>query len=180
VLSPPPSVRLHVATQPIDGRKGVDSLMVIVHPSVRAARSRLKPSMISTDPPSTKPTAAVICPCRASERRIASSADASHSLSAPSRSPRSATGISDNRRCPVCGSEMQTVCFSGGCEYLDVVPAELIVVQPKDETVRCPHDDTTMSADPAPRIVEDGKLGDTLLVRPSATNTSSTCPSRGR
>jgi transposase len=70
----------------------------------------------------------------------------------------------DNRRCPVCGSEMQTVCFSGGCEYLDVVPAELIVVQPKDETVRCPHDDTTMSADPAPRIVEDGKLGDTLLV----------------
>ncbi|MBK6517315.1 MAG: IS66 family insertion sequence element accessory protein TnpB [Polyangiaceae bacterium] len=30
MLSPPPSVRLHVATQPIDGRKGVDSLMVIV------------------------------------------------------------------------------------------------------------------------------------------------------
>jgi transposase len=30
VLSLPPSVRLYVATQPIDGRKGVDSLMVIV------------------------------------------------------------------------------------------------------------------------------------------------------
>jgi transposase len=30
VLSLPPSVRLHLATQPIDGRKGVDSLMVIV------------------------------------------------------------------------------------------------------------------------------------------------------
>jgi transposase len=30
VLSLPPSVRLFVATQPVDGRKGVDSLMVIV------------------------------------------------------------------------------------------------------------------------------------------------------
>jgi len=30
VLSLPPSVRLFVATQPIDGRKGADSLMVLV------------------------------------------------------------------------------------------------------------------------------------------------------
>lgn len=30
MLSLPPSVRLHVATQPVDGRKGVDTLMVIV------------------------------------------------------------------------------------------------------------------------------------------------------
>jgi transposase len=30
VLSLPPSVRLFVATQPVDGRKGADSLMVIV------------------------------------------------------------------------------------------------------------------------------------------------------
>jgi transposase len=30
VLSLPPSVRLFMATQPIDGRKGVDSLMVLV------------------------------------------------------------------------------------------------------------------------------------------------------
>ncbi len=30
MLSLPPSVRLFVATQPIDGRKGIDSLMVIV------------------------------------------------------------------------------------------------------------------------------------------------------
>jgi transposase len=30
VLSLPPSVRLFVATQPVDGRKGIDSLMVIV------------------------------------------------------------------------------------------------------------------------------------------------------
>jgi transposase len=30
VLSLPPSVRLYVASQPVDGRKGVDSLMVIV------------------------------------------------------------------------------------------------------------------------------------------------------
>jgi transposase len=30
VLSLPPSVRIFVATQPVDGRKGVDSLMAIV------------------------------------------------------------------------------------------------------------------------------------------------------
>ena len=30
MLSLPPSVRLYVATRPVDGRKGVDSLMVIV------------------------------------------------------------------------------------------------------------------------------------------------------
>lgn len=30
MLSLPPSVRLFVATQPVDGRKGIDSLMVIV------------------------------------------------------------------------------------------------------------------------------------------------------
>jgi transposase len=30
VLSLPPSVRLFIATQPIDGRKGADSLMVLV------------------------------------------------------------------------------------------------------------------------------------------------------
>jgi transposase len=30
VLSLPPSVRLFVASQPVDGRKGVDSLMVLV------------------------------------------------------------------------------------------------------------------------------------------------------
>jgi transposase len=30
MLSLPPSVRLYVATQPVDGRKGADSLMVIV------------------------------------------------------------------------------------------------------------------------------------------------------
>ncbi|MBL9023001.1 MAG: IS66 family transposase [Myxococcales bacterium] len=70
----------------------------------------------------------------------------------------------EKRRCPVCGQEMQTVCFADGCEYLDIIPAEIVVVQPKDEMVRCQHDDTTVSAEPAPRIVEDGKLGDTLLV----------------
>ena len=69
----------------------------------------------------------------------------------------------EKRKCPRCGAEMETVCFSDGCEYLDVVPAEFIVVQPKDETIRCPNDGVTVSAHPA-RIVEGGKLGDTLLV----------------
>jgi transposase len=35
VLSLPPSVRVFVATQPIDGRKGADSLMVIVRDQFR-------------------------------------------------------------------------------------------------------------------------------------------------
>lgn len=35
MLSLPPSVRLFVATQPVDGRKGVDSLMVLVRDVLR-------------------------------------------------------------------------------------------------------------------------------------------------
>jgi len=35
VLSLPPSVRLFVATQPVDGRKGADSLMVLVRDVLR-------------------------------------------------------------------------------------------------------------------------------------------------
>jgi transposase len=35
VLSLPPSVRVFVATQPVDGRKGADSLMVIVRDVLR-------------------------------------------------------------------------------------------------------------------------------------------------
>lgn len=70
----------------------------------------------------------------------------------------------DKRKCPICGAEMETMCFTLGCEYLDIIPAEIVVVQQKDETVTCPHDNTTVSAEPAARIVEGGKLGDTLLV----------------
>jgi transposase len=35
VLSLPPSVRLYVATQPVDGRKGPDSLMALVRDELR-------------------------------------------------------------------------------------------------------------------------------------------------
>jgi hypothetical protein len=38
VLSLPPSVRLFIATQPIDGRKGTDSLMVLVRDVLRLDR----------------------------------------------------------------------------------------------------------------------------------------------
>lgn len=70
----------------------------------------------------------------------------------------------DRRKCPVCGAEMETVCFETGCEYLDVIPAQIVVVQQKDETVACPNDSTTLRAETPGRIVEGGKLGDTLLV----------------
>jgi transposase len=68
------------------------------------------------------------------------------------------------RKCPACGAEMATVCFTPGCKYLDVVPAEFIVVETQDEVVECPNDHTTVCAEPPGRIVEDGKLGDALLV----------------
>src|ERR1700733_6144843 len=67
------------------------------------------------------------------------------------------------RICATCGAEMKTVGFSC-CEMLDVIPAKIIVTQRLDETVACPHDDAIVSAPPTPRIVERGKLGDTLLV----------------
>jgi transposase len=67
------------------------------------------------------------------------------------------------RVCPQCGATMKTVGFSC-CETLDVIPARVVVVQRRDETVACPHDDAIVSASPPPQIVERGKLGDTLIV----------------
>ena len=67
------------------------------------------------------------------------------------------------RTCPVCGAEMTTVGHSR-CEKLDVVPAQIVVVERLDERVACPKDDTIVSAPTPPAIVEGGKLGDTLLV----------------
>src|SRR5436305_723901 len=64
---------------------------------------------------------------------------------------------------PPGGATMTTVSFSC-CETLDVIPARIVVVQRRDETVACPKDDTIVSASPPPQIVERGKLGDTLLV----------------
>jgi len=39
------------------------------------------------------------------------------------------------RICPKCGSEMKTVAHTVGCETLEVIPAQVIVVQRVDETV---------------------------------------------
>jgi transposase len=69
----------------------------------------------------------------------------------------------EQRICPKCGAEMKTVGFSC-CEVLDIIPAKIVVVQRKDETLACPNDDTIVSAPVPPQIVERGKLGDALLV----------------
>jgi transposase len=69
----------------------------------------------------------------------------------------------DRRVCAQCGAEMKTVGFSC-CERLDIIPAEIIVTRREDETVACPNDDSIVSAEPPPQIVEKGKLGDTLIV----------------
>lgn len=67
------------------------------------------------------------------------------------------------RICPKCGSDMKTVGHST-CEILEVIPARVIVLQRRDETVACPHDDTIVSAPTPPELVERGKLGPTLIV----------------
>ena len=71
------------------------------------------------------------------------------------------------RICPKCGSEMTTVGHSV-CEVLEIIPAQIIVVEPRDETVACPHDDVIVSAPTPPQIVEKGKLGTTLIVEAMA------------
>lgn len=67
------------------------------------------------------------------------------------------------RICPVCGSEMTTVSHSV-CEILDVIPARVVVIQRRDETVACPHDNAIVSAPTPPQLVERGKLGTGLIV----------------
>ena len=67
------------------------------------------------------------------------------------------------RVCSECGATMTTVGFSC-CEMLDVIPARIVVIQRKDETIACPKDDTIVSAPAPAQIVERGKLGDTLIV----------------
>lgn len=70
---------------------------------------------------------------------------------------------SELRICPACGSQMQTVGHST-CEYLDIVPAQLIVVARKDERVACPNDDTIVSAPSPSQLIDRGKLGLKLVV----------------
>src|SRR5271170_751980 len=69
----------------------------------------------------------------------------------------------DQRKCPVCGSEMTTVGYEVG-ERLEAHPARLYVLACKSERVACPHDDTIVTAKVPPQIVERGKLGDTLIL----------------
>jgi transposase len=69
----------------------------------------------------------------------------------------------DRRRCPKCGFEMQQMGHTS-CEYLDVIPAKVIVVHRIDEAVKCPMDGTIVAAPPPPRIVEKGVLGNRLII----------------
>jgi transposase len=71
------------------------------------------------------------------------------------------------RRCPICGKEMKTVGHSI-CEILEVIPARVVVLQRRDETVACPHDDMIVSAPTPPQLVERGKLGTGLIVEAMA------------
>jgi transposase len=73
----------------------------------------------------------------------------------------------DLRRCPKCGLEMSRLGHTH-CEYLDVKPAEIIVVRRTDEALKCPLDGTIVSAPPPPRIVERGVLGNRLIIEATA------------
>jgi transposase len=72
-----------------------------------------------------------------------------------------------DRICPQCGRVMTTVGHEV-CSILEVQPARLYVLERKDERVACPYDDTIVSAQTPPQIVERGKLGDTLIVEAMA------------
>jgi transposase len=70
---------------------------------------------------------------------------------------------SEERQCPLCGTQMTTVGHSR-CEVLSVIPARVVVEVRLDERVACPKDDTIVSAPTPPAIVERGKLADQLIV----------------
>jgi transposase len=71
------------------------------------------------------------------------------------------------RRCPKCGIEMVRMGHTY-CEYLDVIPAQVVVVVRTDEAVKCRLDGTIVSAPPPPRIVERGVLGNRLIIEATA------------
>ena len=70
---------------------------------------------------------------------------------------------SELRICPKCGMEMRRMGHQS-CEYLDVVPAKVVVIHRIDEAVKCSVDGTIVSAPPPPRIVEKGVLGNRLII----------------
>jgi transposase len=69
----------------------------------------------------------------------------------------------DKRTCPVCGAAMKTLSHRP-CEQLDVEPAKIFVRVRLDETLVCPNDDTIVTAEAPPQIVDGGKLTDRLVV----------------
>lgn len=71
------------------------------------------------------------------------------------------------RRCPKCGIEMVRLGHTY-CEYLDVIPAQVVVVVRTDEAVKCRLDGTIVSAPPPPRIMERGVLGNRLIIEATA------------
>lgn len=71
------------------------------------------------------------------------------------------------RACPKCGMAMKTMGHTH-CEYLDIVPAKVIVVQRIDEALKCKLDGTIVAAPPLPRIVERGALGNRLIIEATA------------
>lgn len=71
------------------------------------------------------------------------------------------------RSCPKCGIEMGPLGHSH-CEYLDVIPAQVVVVRRTDEALKCQLDGTIVSAPPPPRITPRGVLGDRLIIEATA------------
>jgi transposase len=73
----------------------------------------------------------------------------------------------EQRRCPKCGVEMVRLGHIH-CEYLDVIPARVVVVLRTDEALKCKLDGTIVSGPPPPRIVERGVLGNRLIIEATA------------
>jgi transposase len=71
------------------------------------------------------------------------------------------------RQCPKCGIAMASMGHTH-CEYLDVIPARVVVVRRTDEAVKCRLDGTIVSAPPPARIAPRGVLGNRLIIEATA------------
>ena len=73
----------------------------------------------------------------------------------------------NERRCPKCGYEMKVMGHTD-CEYLDVIPAKVVVIRRTDEALKCKLDDTIVTAPAPPRIVARGILGNRIIIEATA------------
>ncbi len=174
MLSLPPSVRVFVATQLVDGRKRADSLMMIVrdalgHDPLRGtSSSSFRGDATACAIPSLAQGAGAPARPKVDKRKLPRDRKGRHPGRAMlpahlERIPVPTPVPLEMRCCPRCGTEMTTVDHAP-CEILSVIPARVVVNVRLDERVACPNDHSIVTAPTPPAIVERGELADPLIV----------------